>query len=159
MQTEEVVEAPKGRKKKELGLSPAEEARLKAALETEKENILNARESHEEGMEELRERWMDRYVCTVVPANRKGEKNLVMYVEHPSKGPNKPYKLNIKLNAQIDEGLPMFVIERIQNTYDSEADESTELPTGDAGNNHTIRRQPRFTVRIGKKVENPRVYK
>jgi hypothetical protein len=153
-------EAPvKGKRKKDVGLSKAEEARLMAAIETEKEKIVNQREEEEASNADLQDRWNDRYRCKVIAANRKGEKNLVMYVEHPARGIGKPYKLNIRLNDWIDEGLPMFVIQRIQAAYDSEADERDELPTGSAGNNHNIRKQPRFTVQLGKKIENPKVYK
>jgi len=162
MEVEEVKvkEAPRrGSKKKDVALSKAEEARLMAALETEKEKILNTREDAEEAKADLQERWADRYQCIVRPANRKGVKGLAMYVEHPSRGVNKPYRLEIACNKLIEDGLPMFVIQRIQRMHDSEADDSDELPSGSAGNNHTVRRQPRFTVEIKKKVANPKVYK
>jgi hypothetical protein len=83
---------------------------------------------------------------------RKGEKTAELFYENPE-NPNKPIKANIKLGVWIEEGLPMYVIQRLQDAYDTSAEEK---PAGsdllaDAGSTHIMGRTPRFVVRYDNK--------
>ena len=140
------------RSRKKLDLTEAEKLKLEASVEKAKEDILNKR-----GSDDDRDKWYQenkaRYRCKITPTgSRKGEKTLEMFYENPD-NPGKPVKLNCKLGVWLEEGLPMYVIQRIQEAYDSNSEEipANPDPLVTAGKYHTMGRTPRFVVQFDNK--------
>jgi len=135
--------------KETLGMTEAEKKHLEASIAKAEEDIINKRKGNAE-----RDQWYaennERYRCMVTATgSRKGEKSAELFYEDPT-NPNKPIKANIKLGVWIEQGLPMYVIERLQNAYDTSAEEKTvaDDPLASAGSTHIMGRTPRFVVKV-----------
>lgn len=141
-------------KTKELKLSTAEQAKFEAKIEEAKAEVLGKREAISERNAAWKELWQDRYECKIT-STIKGEKSVPINVESEN-DPDVPVRLNVAVGTWIREqhgGLPMFVIQRLQQCFDTAASERGELPTGDAGVIHITHREPRYVVEIGKKCD------
>lgn len=142
----------RNRKGSSDSLSSAEKATLEAKMKQVEVDIINGRKDDSERIRKHQEAWADRYRCKVVGVGRKGEKVAEINTGSP-KHPDKAHRMNIRLGEWIEEGLPMFIITRLQGTYDVDADYDTSYATGkNSGFYHKQYTTPRFQVQIGKKV-------
>ena len=154
-ETATVLDEPKAtrsRAKKQLTLTDAERKQLQASVAKAEEDIMNRRQANDD-----RDQWYkensQRYRCMVTATGaRKGEKTAELFYENPQ-NPDKPVKLNIKLGVWLEKGLPMYVIQRLQDAFDTSAEEreATSDPLASAGTTHIMGRTPRFIVRYDNK--------
>ena len=133
----------------------AREAALQAKIEAKiadlKVEALTEVEEDEAIVQANKDDWANRYRCKISEVSRRGAKHHVLYVTHP-KDPKKPYRLEVKLGVWLDDGLPMSVIKRFQNSFDTDATDKEEHElTGSAGNEHRMFRTPRFAVQFDPK--------
>lgn len=138
--------------KKEGDLSPLEEKKLNHAVNKAKLDILAERNDDDDIKAWYRENGSKRFKCKIT-STRKGEKTFELMCERPE-NPNKPKLVRGKLGVWLNDGLPMYVLNRLQEAFDSTAEELDERQmTGDSGRIFSQGRIPRYNVQIGEEVK------
>ncbi len=142
--------------KKEPKLTAIEEKKIENAVEKAKAEIIEKRDVTSEIEEYYKTEGRKRYEC-IVTSTRKGEKQFELNTPDPS-NPTRPIKLHGRCGVRLKEGLPMYAITALQESYDlhCEEKEANMDPNVYADTIHTASNMPRYSVRIFKEVEDPK---
>jgi len=135
---------------KKEDFSAIEEQKIQAIVSKAKVEILSDRKKDEDVKKWYAENGTKRFRCKIT-STRKGEKTFELMCERPE-NPHKPKKIVGKLGVWLEDGLPMYVIQRLQEAYDSVAEETPENPNLDSGQIFQLTTIPRFNVIVGEEV-------
>ena len=141
----------------ETKLSSLEEKKLNLTVEQAKQDIIKKRLDNSDADAYYKSEGLKRYKC-IVTSRRGNEKHFELMAESPTNR-HKPVKIQGKLGVELEEGLPMYVIDRLQSAYDIVADEvpTNQDPNVFSQNTFSTRKLQRYFVRITGEVENPKV--
>lgn len=144
-------------KTQEPKLTNLEEKKLTNTVEQVKQDIINNRLDNSEADDYYKSEGSKRYRC-IVTSRRGNEKYFELMAESPANR-HKPVKVQGKLGVELEEGLPMYVIERLQAAYDMVADEvpTNQDPNIFSQNTFNTRKLQRYFVNILGEVENPKI--